>query len=118
VTCPSGILHGVRKYVLLGVQNAKIRLQSSKTKLMPQIIKNKFPHKKDKIKLVFQKIHAIKFLVGLKRKKQASNIRVLVDFKRKKQDCLQDFYCYHENKLFGVYFSHVSCISIFILKVQ
>jgi hypothetical protein len=40
---------------------------------------------------------------GLKRKKQASNLRVLVDFKSKKQECLQVFYNYHETKLFGVY---------------
>jgi hypothetical protein len=30
---------------------------------------------------------------------------VLVDFKRRKQECLQVFYSYHETKLFGVYWS-------------
>jgi hypothetical protein len=45
----------------------------------------------------------LKSFVGLKRKKQAINLRVLVDFKRKKQECLQVFYSYHETKLFGVY---------------
>jgi hypothetical protein len=63
-------------------------------------------------------MHAKKVYVGLKRKKQARNFRKLVDFKRKKQDCLQVFYSYHETKLFGVYLNHVSFISIFILKIQ
>jgi hypothetical protein len=49
-----------------------------------------------------------KVLVGLKRKKQASNLRVQVDYKRKKEDCLQVFYSYHKTKLFGVHFNHVS----------
>jgi hypothetical protein len=53
-------------------------------------------------------MHDKKVFVGLKRKKQAGNLRVLlVDFNRKKQDCLQIFYSYHETKLFGVYFIHV-----------
>jgi hypothetical protein len=56
-------------------------------------------------------MHVKKVYVGLKRKKQARNLRKLVDFKRKKQDCLQVFYSYHETKLFGVYFNHVSCIN-------
>jgi hypothetical protein len=63
-------------------------------------------------------MHAKKVYVGLKRKKQARILRKLVDFKRKKQDCLQVFYSYHETKLFGVYLNHISCISIFILKIQ
>jgi uncharacterized protein YggT (Ycf19 family) len=41
---------------------------------------------------------------------------VLVDFEiKKKQDCLQVFFSYYETKFFGVYFNHVSCMSIFIL---
>jgi hypothetical protein len=48
-------------------------------------------------------MHAKKVLSDSKEKKQASNLRVLVDFKRKKQECLQVFYSYHETKLFGVY---------------
>jgi hypothetical protein len=48
-------------------------------------------------------MHAKKVYVGLKRKKQASNVRKLVDFKRKTQDYLQVFYIYHETKLFVVY---------------
>jgi hypothetical protein len=48
-------------------------------------------------------MHAKKVFVGLKSKKQASNFRVQVDFKRKKKVCLQDFYRYHETKLFCVY---------------
>jgi hypothetical protein len=62
----------------------------------------------------------LKSFVGLKRKKQARNLRKLVDFKRKKLECHQVFYSYHETKLFGVYFNHVACItiSIFVLKIQ
>jgi hypothetical protein len=60
----------------LEVKKARISLQSPKTELRPQ------------------NMHVKKVLVGLKRKKQASNPRVLVDFKSKKQDCLQVFYCY------------------------
>jgi hypothetical protein len=37
------------------------------------------------------------------KKKKASNLTMLVDFKRKQQDCLQVFYWYHETKLFGVH---------------
>jgi hypothetical protein len=48
-------------------------------------------------------MHAKKVYVGLKRKKQARNLRKLVDFKRIKQDWLQVFYSYHSTKLFGVY---------------
>jgi hypothetical protein len=44
-------------------------------------------------------MYAKKVFVGLKRKKQAGNLK----FKRKKQDCLQVFYNYHETKLVGVY---------------
>jgi hypothetical protein len=40
--------------------------------------------------------------VGLNSEKQASNLRKLVNFIRKKQDCLQVFYSFHETKLFGV----------------
>jgi hypothetical protein len=46
-------------------------------------------------------MHAKKCFVGLKRKNNL--IRVLVDFKRKEQECLQVFYSYHETKLFGGY---------------
>jgi hypothetical protein len=46
-------------------------------------------------------MHAKKVYGGLKRKKQAKNLRKLIDFKRKKQDCLQVFYSYDETKLFG-----------------
>jgi hypothetical protein len=42
-----------------------------------------------------------KFWSDSKEKKQASNLDVLVDFKRKIQDC-QVFDSYHESKLFGV----------------
>jgi hypothetical protein len=59
-------------------------------------------------------MHAKKVYVGLKRKKQAR--KKLVDFKRKKRDCLQVFYSYHETKLFGVYLNHVSCIKYFHLE--
>jgi hypothetical protein len=62
-----------------------------------------FRTKKIKTSRHFQKMHAKKVYFGLKRKKQARNLRKLVDFKRKKQDCLQVFYSYHETKLFGVY---------------
>jgi hypothetical protein len=49
-------------------------------------------------------MHAKKVYVGLKRKKkQARDLRKLVDFKRKKQDWLQVFYRDYETKLFGVY---------------
>jgi hypothetical protein len=48
-------------------------------------------------------MHAKKVWSDSKEKEQASNLRVLVDLKRKKQECLQDFYSYHEIKLFGVY---------------
>jgi hypothetical protein len=48
-------------------------------------------------------MHAKKVFVGLKSKKQARNLKVLVDFSRKKLDCIQVFYSYHETKLFGVY---------------
>jgi hypothetical protein len=41
-------------------------------------------------------MHAKKVYAGLKRKKQARNLRKLVDFKRKKQDCLQVFYSFFE----------------------
>jgi hypothetical protein len=41
-------------------------------------------------------MHVKKVFVGLKRIKQAGNLRVLVDFKRQKQDCLEVFYSYHE----------------------
>jgi hypothetical protein len=47
-------------------------------------------------------MHAKKFC-RTQKKKQASNFRVLVDFKRKKQESLQVLYSYHETKLFGVY---------------
>jgi hypothetical protein len=56
---------------------------------------------------------AKKVLSDSKEKKQASNLRVLVDFKRKKQECLQVFCSYHETKLFSVYFNHISCIKYF-----
>jgi hypothetical protein len=46
-------------------------------------------------------MHAKNVYVGVKRKKQARNLRKLVDFKRKKQDFLQVFYSYHETKPFG-----------------
>jgi hypothetical protein len=63
-------------------------------------------------------MHAKKVLSDSKeKKKQAKNLRVLVDFKKKK-DRLQVFYYYHEAKLLCVYFNHVSCINIFILKAQ
>jgi hypothetical protein len=45
-------------------------------------------------------MHAKKVFLDSKEKKQAHNFRMLVDLK-KKQDCLQVFYCYHETKLFG-----------------
>jgi hypothetical protein len=33
-------------------------------------------------------------------------VKVFVEFKRKKQDCLQFSICYQDTKLFGGYFSH------------
>jgi hypothetical protein len=42
------------------------------------------------------------------RAQQKKQARVLVDFRRKQQDWIQVFYNYHETKLFGVYFNHVS----------
>jgi hypothetical protein len=42
----SGILHGVKKNILLAVKEAKIRFQRPKTEFRPQNIKNKFPHYK------------------------------------------------------------------------
>jgi hypothetical protein len=61
-------------------------------------------------------MHAKKVFVGLKSKKQANNffLECWSILEEKKQDCLQVFYSYHETKLFGAYFNHVSCINIFI----
>jgi hypothetical protein len=61
-------------------------------------------------------MHSKKVLSDSK-KKQASNLRLLIDFKRKKQECLQVFYSYHETKLFGVYFYlYMIYESIFLKK--
>jgi hypothetical protein len=46
-------------------------------------------------------MHIKKVFVGLKRRKQVENLAVLVEIKRKKQDCLQIFIRYQESKLFG-----------------
>jgi hypothetical protein len=63
-------------------------------------------------------MHAKKVFSDLKEKNKLAILDCWSKLKEKKQDCLHVFYCYHETKLFGVYFNHVSCISIFILKAQ
>jgi hypothetical protein len=42
--------------------------------------------------------------VKLKRRKHLSNLRVLVDFERNKQDCLQVFYSNHKINFFVIIF--------------
>jgi hypothetical protein len=48
-------------------------------------------------------MHAKKVLSDSKEKNKLAILECWVDFKRKKQECLQVFYSYHETKLFGVY---------------
>jgi hypothetical protein len=47
-----------------------------------------------------------KVFVELKKRKQVENLAVLVELKRKKQDCLQFSIRYQATKLFGGYFNH------------
>jgi hypothetical protein len=51
-------------------------------------------------------MHAKKVYVGLKRKKQARNLGKLVDFKRKKKDCLLVFYIAIMKPNFLVFFNN------------
>jgi hypothetical protein len=48
-------------------------------------------------------MHIQKVFIKLKRRKQVENVAVFVEFKRKKQDCLQFSILYQETKLFGGY---------------
>jgi hypothetical protein len=63
--------------------------------------------KKIKTSRHFIKLHIKTVLVELKRRYQAKNFAVFVEFKRKKQDCLQFSKRYQEIQLFCGYFSHL-----------
>jgi hypothetical protein len=77
-----------------------------------------FHTKKIKTSRHFKKCMLKMFMSDSKEKNKLEILENWSILKEKKQDCLQVFYSYHETKLFGVYFNHVSCISIFILKIQ
>jgi hypothetical protein len=66
----------------------------------------------------FKKCMLEKFCRTQKKKNKLEILESWSNLKEKKQDCLQVFYSYHETKLLGVYFNHISFISIFTLKIQ